>query len=135
MGRICDTRAIARMTTLRFSELKRKYEGVSQKMLTQTLRALERDGLVTRDVFPTVPVTVEYALTRLGVSLLATVQQVRIGLTPTLRRSMPRAGSTTGGCPGPDANMGFPQSSALLYTGSGREGLITRGACNAGSCC
>ncbi|WP_323747766.1 winged helix-turn-helix transcriptional regulator [Catenulispora rubra] len=63
--------------TLRFSELKRKVEGVSQKMLTQTLRALERDGLVTREVFPTVPVTVEYTLTRLGASLLATVQQVR----------------------------------------------------------
>ena len=63
--------------TLRFSELKRKVEGVSQKMLTQTLRALERDGLVTREVFPTVPVTVEYTLTRLGVSLLGTMQQVR----------------------------------------------------------
>ena len=63
--------------TLRFSELKRKVEGVSQKMLTQTLRGLERDGLVSREVFPTVPVTVEYTLTRLGTSLLATVQQVR----------------------------------------------------------
>ena len=63
--------------TLRFSELKRKVEGVSQKMLTQTLRGLERDGLVGREVFPTVPVTVEYTLTRLGMSLLETLQQVR----------------------------------------------------------
>jgi DNA-binding HxlR family transcriptional regulator len=63
--------------TLRFSELKRKVQGVSQKMLTQTLRGLERDGLVTREVFPTVPVTVEYTLTRLGASLLSAVQQVR----------------------------------------------------------
>jgi DNA-binding HxlR family transcriptional regulator len=63
--------------TLRFSELKRKVEGVSQKMLTQTLRGLERDGLVTREVFPTVPVTVEYTLTKLGASLLSAVQQIR----------------------------------------------------------
>ena len=51
---------------VRFSELRRRIEGVSQKMLTQTLRALERDGLVTRTVYPTVPVTVEYRLTALG---------------------------------------------------------------------
>src|SRR6201996_2265490 len=48
---------------LRYSELSRKLAGVSQKMLTQTLRSLERDGLVTRTVRPTVPVTVSYQLT------------------------------------------------------------------------
>lgn len=53
----------------RFSELSRRIAGVSQKMLTQTLRNLERDGLVTRTVTPTVPVTVHYALTPLGASL------------------------------------------------------------------
>ncbi|GAB17636.1 putative HxlR family transcriptional regulator [Gordonia effusa NBRC 100432] len=53
----------------RFSELSRSIAGVSQKMLTQTLRNLERDGLVTRTVTPTVPVTVHYALTPLGASL------------------------------------------------------------------
>jgi DNA-binding HxlR family transcriptional regulator len=63
--------------TMRFSELRRRIEGVSQKMLTQTLRALERDGLVTREVFPTVPVTVEYTLTPLGASLLNAVQAIR----------------------------------------------------------
>ncbi|MEY9886783.1 DNA-binding HxlR family transcriptional regulator [Catenulispora sp. MAP5-51] len=63
--------------TMRFSELKRKIGGVSQKMLTQALRGLERDGLVTREVFATVPVTVEYTLTPLGASLLTTVQGVR----------------------------------------------------------
>ena len=54
---------------LRFSELSRALAGVSQKMLTQTLRSLERDGLVTRTVIPTVPVTVTYELTELGLSL------------------------------------------------------------------
>jgi DNA-binding HxlR family transcriptional regulator len=53
----------------RYSELSRRLAGVSQKMLTQTLRSLERDGLVSRTVTPTVPVTVTYELTGLGLSL------------------------------------------------------------------
>lgn len=53
----------------RYSELSRRLAGVSQKMLTQTLRSLERDGLITRTVTPTVPVTVTYELTDLGLSL------------------------------------------------------------------
>lgn len=53
----------------RFNELKRAIEGMSQRMLTLTLRNLERDGLVTRTVYPTVPPSVEYALTPLGQSL------------------------------------------------------------------
>ena len=55
---------------LRYSELAAVIEGVSQKMLTQTLRTLERDGILTRTVTPTVPVRVDYALTDLGRSLL-----------------------------------------------------------------
>ncbi|ROO85292.1 HxlR family transcriptional regulator [Actinocorallia herbida] len=55
--------------SMRFSELSRTLAGVSQKMLTQTLRSLERDGLLTRTATPTVPVTVSYALTDLGLSL------------------------------------------------------------------
>jgi DNA-binding HxlR family transcriptional regulator len=55
--------------SMRYSELARRLAGVSQKMLTQTLRSLERDGLVTRTVTPTVPVTVTYELTDLGRSL------------------------------------------------------------------
>ncbi|MDO9381292.1 MAG: helix-turn-helix domain-containing protein [Hyphomicrobiaceae bacterium] len=53
----------------RFSVLKREIDGISQKMLSQTLRALEQDGFVTRRAFATVPVTVEYELTSLGHSL------------------------------------------------------------------
>lgn len=53
----------------RFSELRRRIEGVSQKMLTQTLRALERDGLVHRQVFAEVPPRVEYRLTEAGMTL------------------------------------------------------------------
>ncbi len=62
--------------TLRYSELSRRIAGVSQKMLTQTLRSLERDGLVSRAVTPTVPVTVEYSLTPLGDSL----QELMLGI-------------------------------------------------------
>lgn len=54
---------------MRYSELARRLAGVSQKMLTQTLRSLEHDGLLTRTVTPTVPVTVSYELTDLGLSL------------------------------------------------------------------
>ena len=50
----------------RFNELKRMIEGISQRMLTLTLRGLERDGLVTRTVFPTIPPRVDYDLTDLG---------------------------------------------------------------------
>jgi DNA-binding HxlR family transcriptional regulator len=58
---------------LRFNELRRSIGGISQRMLTLTLRGLERDGLVTRTVFPTVPPRVDYALTALGRDLLAPV--------------------------------------------------------------
>jgi DNA-binding HxlR family transcriptional regulator len=54
---------------MRYSELSRLLAGISQKMLTQTLRSLERDGLITRTATPTVPVTVSYELTDLGLSL------------------------------------------------------------------
>jgi DNA-binding HxlR family transcriptional regulator len=64
-----DANCDARPRPMRYSELSRRLAGVSQKMLTQTLRSLERDGLITRTVIPTVPVTVTYELTQLGLSL------------------------------------------------------------------
>ncbi|MCY9786479.1 helix-turn-helix transcriptional regulator [Nocardiopsis sp. EMB25] len=59
--------------TLRFSELRKGVEGISHKMLTQNLRMLERNGLVEREVYPTVPPRVEYTLTEPGRGLRATV--------------------------------------------------------------
>ncbi|WP_112661963.1 winged helix-turn-helix transcriptional regulator [Microvirga flavescens] len=58
---------------VRFNHLRRDIKGISQKVLSQTLKKLERDGLISRTVFPTVPVTVEYALTPLGLTLTETV--------------------------------------------------------------
>ncbi len=59
--------------TLRFSELRRQIEGITPRMLTVTVRSLERDGLVSRTVYPVVPPRVEYALTPLGETLLEAV--------------------------------------------------------------
>lgn len=60
----------------RFRELQRAIDGISQRMLTLTVRRLERDGLVTRTVYPTVPAQVTYELTGLGASLTHLVQQL-----------------------------------------------------------
>jgi DNA-binding HxlR family transcriptional regulator len=60
----------------RFNELKRVVDGISQQMLTRTLKALERDGMISRTVRPTVPPQVEYALTPLGESLSEPVFQL-----------------------------------------------------------
>jgi DNA-binding HxlR family transcriptional regulator len=59
--------------TRRFTELRREIDGISQRMLTQTLRQLERDGLVRRTVHPVVPPRVDYELTPLGATLLDTI--------------------------------------------------------------
>ena len=60
--------------SMRFNELRRTIEGISQRMLTLTLRGLERDGLVSRQVTPTIPPRVDYHLTELGRSLSAPVR-------------------------------------------------------------
>ncbi len=62
--------------TKRFSQLQREIDGISQRMLTVTLRQLERDGLIERTVYPVVPPRVEYALTDLGCTLLDTIQSL-----------------------------------------------------------
>lgn len=63
--------------TLRFSELRARVGGVAPKVLTQTLRALERDGILTRKVYAEVPPRVEYSLTRLGTSLAAPIDAIQ----------------------------------------------------------
>jgi DNA-binding HxlR family transcriptional regulator len=63
--------------TKRFGELRREIGGVSQKMLTQTLRGLERDGLVARMVYASVPPKVEYSLTELGCTLVRILEAIR----------------------------------------------------------
>lgn len=62
--------------TRRYSQLQRMIEGISQKMLTQTLRKLERDGLVERKVYPVVPPKVEYSLTPLGKTLTELLREI-----------------------------------------------------------
>ncbi|HEC58719.1 MAG TPA: transcriptional regulator [Methylophaga sp.] len=64
--------------TKRFSVLRREIDGVSQKMLTQTLRGLERDGLVARKIYATVPPKVEYSLTPLGNTLVVLLRSIRV---------------------------------------------------------
>jgi DNA-binding HxlR family transcriptional regulator len=83
LDRIADKWAVLVLGLLgdgpvRFNQLRRRIRGISQKMLSQTLKSLERDGLVSRKVTPTVPVTVEYAITPLGQTLAATVDGLRI---------------------------------------------------------
>jgi DNA-binding HxlR family transcriptional regulator len=66
---------------MRFNELRRKVGSISQRMLTLTVRGLERDGFLTRTVFPTIPPRVDYELTELGRSLLTPVEQLGAWVT------------------------------------------------------
>ena len=62
--------------TLRYNELRKKIDGVSQRMLTLTLKELERDGIVVRKIYPTIPPKVEYSLTELGRTLIDPLQEL-----------------------------------------------------------
>lgn len=64
--------------TMRFGQLLKRIDGISKKMLTQTLRAMERNGIVQRVVYPVVPPVVEYSLTPLGQTLIEPMQVLRI---------------------------------------------------------
>ncbi|MEU8435842.1 helix-turn-helix domain-containing protein [Streptomyces sp. NPDC029216] len=77
VGLILSALGEAENGSMRYSELGRKIPGVSQKMLTQTLRSLERDGIVTRSVTASVPVRVDYRLTELGGSLGCLLSSVK----------------------------------------------------------
>src|ERR1700755_3143791 len=81
LARVGDKWTVLGVSTLgegpkRFNELRRALGSISQRMLTLTLRSLERDGLVTRTVFPSIPPKVEYELTALGRSLLVPVSGI-----------------------------------------------------------
>ena len=68
---------LVRDEPMRFNALRRAIEGISQKMLSQVLKSLERDGLIRRRAIATVPVTVEYSITPLGLTLAAAVDPLR----------------------------------------------------------
>jgi DNA-binding HxlR family transcriptional regulator len=94
LDRIGDTWSLLAINSLqegpvRFNALRRSIEGISQRMLTVTLRSLERDGLVSRTVRPTMPPEVEYALTDLGRSIAVPVRA--LGLWAAENRDMIRA--------------------------------------------
>src|SRR5256885_6364929 len=79
LARVGDKWTVLVVSTLgdgpkRFNELRRALGSISQRMLTLTLRGLERDGLVTRTVFPTIPPRVDYALTKMGRTLLEPIR-------------------------------------------------------------
>ena len=98
----------------RFNELKRMINGISQRMLTLTLRGLERDGLVTRTIFPTIPPRVEYELTRLGRSLLEPVSSLGLwarqnrSAIADARRRFDAAARGKASRPGPSAGRPAP---------------------------
>jgi DNA-binding HxlR family transcriptional regulator len=98
---------------LRFNELRRSIGGISQRMLTLTLRGLERDGLITRTVFPTIPPRVDYALTPLGRDLLIPVSELgawAIRNQPKIARARERFDGTAAAAAKAFSGKGFRQA-------------------------
>ena len=100
---------------MRFNEIRRTIGGISQRMLTLTLRDLERDGLVTRTVYPTIPPRVEYELTKLGRTLYEPISAV----ADWVRRNRPtieaaRKAFDAGGTAKPSHRRGVKRMPALL---------------------
>ena len=91
--------------TLRFAQLRRAVDGISQKVLTTTLRELERDGIVTRRIYASVPPKVEYSLTDLGQSLCGLVEGI---------------------CGWAESNIGQVQAARLTYDSTTRESSLSR---------
>lgn len=92
IGRVADKwtmlilEVLAEKGELRFTRIGKQVEGISQKMLTQTLRQMERDGLLTRTIYPVVPPKVEYKLTELGLTLGAAFCGVWIWAAENLKQ-------------------------------------------------
>ena len=120
LARVGDKWTVLVVSTLgdgpkRFNELRRALGSISQRMLTLTLRGLERDGLVTRTIFPTIPPRVEYELTRLGRSLLEPVsslglwaRQNRSAIADARRQFDAAAARDKASRPGPSAGRPAP---------------------------
>lgn len=107
---------------VRFNQLKREIDGISQKVLSQVLKKLERDGLVSRSVFATVPVTVEYAITPLGRTLTSTVAALTRWAEDNIEAVLQAQQNTTA-APEAVAADELPQTS--FVSGPGERGQAT----------
>ena len=92
--------------TMRFGELRRDISGISQKMLTQSLRALERDGVVARKVYAEVPARVEYSLTPLGATLVHLLAEIRNWAEANIERVLAAQKAFDGAQSQPQATQG-----------------------------
>lgn len=110
----------------RFNEIRRGVDGISQRMLAVTLRGLERDGLVTRTVHPTMPPKVEYSLTVMGRTLLSTVCELvewadrHAGEIDSARTAFDRGGTRAGDGPAAQVNYRTARTAPTLHRADSR---------------